>query len=102
MKKLLILLVLAFASCKSTSEFNNVDYKFNENVLYYKGQEIGHIEAIKRQKKNGKTRTEVVLLMNNETELYSKANEIINYMGSHLKNSDIELKVNVEKNRYSK
>jgi hypothetical protein len=97
MKKLLILLVLVFASCKSTSEYNNVDYNFKDNVLYYKGQEIGHIESFKLQKKNGNVRREVVLLMNNESEHYNQAKDIINYMGNHIKNSDIELKVNVEK-----
>jgi hypothetical protein len=98
MKKLVIMLVvLVFASCKSTSGLNNKDYNFKENVLYYKGEEIGHIEAIKLQQKNGKIRREVVLLMNNETEQYNQAVEIINYMRFHTKNSDIELKVNVEK-----
>ena len=97
MKKLVILLVLVFASCKSTGSFNNTDYKFKENILYFKGQEIGHIEAIKLQQKNGRIRREVVLLMDNGTEQYNQAIEIINYMKFHAKNSDIELKVNVEK-----
>lgn len=98
MKKLVIMLiVLVFASCKSTSGINNEDYKFKENVLYFKGVEIGHIEAIKLQQKNGKVRREVVLLMNNEAEQYNQAADIINYMRFSTKNSDIELKVNVEK-----
>lgn len=97
MKKLAIVLVLVFASCKSISNSSYVDYKFKESALYYKGQQIGHIEAIKLQQKNGKIRREVVLLMDNEAEQYSQAIEIINYMRSHVKNSDIELKVNVEK-----
>jgi hypothetical protein len=97
MKKLFIMLVLIFASCGSTSGISNADYKFKENVLYFKGKEIGHIEAIKLQQKNGKIRREVVLLMDNEAEQYSQAVDIINYMKFHAKNSDIELKINVEK-----
>lgn len=91
------MLVLIFASCGSTNVISNVDYKFKENVLYFKGKEIGHIEAIKLQQKNGKIRREVVLLMDNEAEQYSQAVDIINYMKFHAKNSDIELKINVEK-----
>lgn len=100
MKKLvtLLVLVLVFASCKSTNGINNVDYKFNENVLYYKGKEIGHIEAMKFQLKNRELRREVVLLMDNKTEEYNnQAREIIEYMAFHIKNSDIEVKYNVEK-----
>lgn len=96
MKKLLIvLMVLGLTSCKSGigSGQDSVNYKFENNVLYYKGNQIGHVEAIKLQEKGGLIRREVVIVMNNETELYHQAIDIIKYMRFHNKNSDIELKL---------
>ncbi len=98
MKNLVIILLLALSSCKSINPVNS-DYNFKESVLYHKDVEIGHIEAIKLQQKNGKIRREIVLLMNNESDQYNNAVDIINYMRLHIKNTDIELKVNVEKSR---
>jgi len=101
MKKILIMLmVLGMASCKSgqaTAEKKADSYKFENNVLYFNGREIGHVEAVKLQEKDGDIRREIVLSINNETDIVDKAFDIIRYMKSHNKNSDIELKLIVEK-----
>ena len=103
MKNLIIMLIaVAFSitSCKSgqaTAEKKADSYKFENNVLYFNGREIGHVEAVKLQEKDGDIRREIVLSINNETDIVDKAFDIIRYMKSHNKNSDIELKLIVEK-----
>lgn len=92
MKKLVILLVLIFASCKSTSGISNVDYTINDNILYHKGVEIGYLEAVKLQEKKGEIRREYVFIIKNEAEPVGRAREIITYLKSRIPNSDIELK----------
>lgn len=92
MKKLVILVVLIFASCKSTSGISNVDYTINDNILYHKGVEIGYLEAVKLQEKKGEIRREYVFIIKNEAEPVGRAREIITYLKSRIPNSDIELK----------
>jgi len=94
MKKLitLLMLVLVFASCKSTSGISNVDYTINDNVLYHKGIKIGYLEAVKLQEKKGEIRRECVFIIENETESVGRAREIITYLKSCIPKSDIELK----------
>ena len=94
MKKLvtLLVLVLVFASCKSTSGVNNYGYEMKDNTLYLKGVEIGYLEAAKLQDKGGEIRREVVFVIYNETEPVGRAREIITYLKSRIPKSDIELK----------
>jgi hypothetical protein len=94
MKKLatLLVLVLVFASCKSTSGISNVDYTINDNILYHKGVEIGYLESVKLQEKKNEIRRECVFVIKNETEPVGRAHEIINYLKSCIPDSDIELK----------
>jgi hypothetical protein len=94
MKKLatLLVLVLVFASCKSTSEISNSDYSIDDNILCYKGVEIGYLEAVKLQEKKGEIRREYVFILKNETEPVGRAHEIITYLKSRIPKSDIELK----------
>ena len=91
---LIMLMMLGIASCKSGSDLvvNNVDYSINDNTLYYKGTEIGYLEAVKLQEKKGEIRREYVFVIKNETEPIGKAREIITYLKSRIPNSDIELK----------
>ena len=101
MKKLVTLLVLVvvFASCKSTSGINNVDYKINDDILYYKGTKIGYLEAVKLQEKDDEIRTEYAFVIKNETEPIGKAREIIAYLKSRIPNADIELKTLCKNNK---
>jgi uncharacterized protein YcfL len=88
----ILLLTLSLASCKSTSEINNVDYAINDNILYHKGVEIGYLESVKLQEKKGEIRREYVFILKNETEPVGRAREIIIYLKSRIPKSDIELK----------
>lgn len=88
----IFLLTISLASCKSTSKINNVDYAINDDILYYKGVQIGYLEAVKLQEKDNEIRTEYVFVIKNETEPIGKAREIIAYLRSRIPNADIELK----------
>jgi hypothetical protein len=99
MKKLvtLLVLVLLFASCKSTSGVNDYGYEMKDNTLYLKGEKIGYLEAAKLQEKGGEIRREVVFVIYNETEPVGRAREIITYLKSRILKSDIELKTYYKK-----
>ena len=90
---LIMLMMLGVASCKSGSNLGtNANYNMTDNILTYKGTEIGYLEAVKLQEKKGEIRTEYVFIIKNETEPVGRAREIIAYLKSRIPNSDIELK----------
>lgn len=96
-------MMLGIASCKSGSNLAvNANYSINNDILYYKGGEIGYLEAVKLQEKDDEIRTEYVFILKNETEPIGRAREIIAYLKSRIPNSDIELKTLCKNNNTTK
>lgn len=92
-----ILSILILVSCATvqTTETKNSDFTMEGITIFYKGNKIGAVDAIKLEKEGNKVKREISIVLENNSQNMQLAPELIDFItkdSEKFKKTDIEIK----------